>query len=87
MHRLVERTGSFHIETLLIVVRIPPGYHALASLRRVIPVLHIVLLRHPSRTRVAHVIAAQPVTYIIGCVLVDEVPPPHFGFGGGADRV
>src|SRR4029077_15690094 len=45
----------------------------------VVPVLHVVLLGQPGRTRVAYVVVAQEILDRGWCRGVDQVPPPHLG--------
>src|SRR5437899_3584066 len=71
-------------EAHLVVVGIAPRDDPLAGERGIAPVLHVVLLGHPSRPRIAQVIVPEHVLHFRRRVGIDQEPAPGFGPEGPA---
>src|SRR5207248_8626984 len=66
-------------QPLLVAVGVAPRNRAAACSMRVVPVLHVVLLGQPGRTRIADVIVAQEGFDLGWRCRVDEIPAPNLG--------
>src|SRR5437867_76033 len=71
-------------ETHLVVVGVAPRDDPLAGERGVAPVLHVVLLGHPGRPRIAEVIVPEDVLHFRRRVGIHQEPTPGFGLQGPA---
>src|SRR6058998_630446 len=71
-------------EAHLVVVGVAPRDDPLAGERGVVPVLHVVLLGHPGRSRIAEVIVPEDVLHFRRRVGIHQEPTPGFGLQGPA---
>src|SRR2546428_12320974 len=69
-------------EAHLVVVGVAPRDDPLAGERGVVPVLHVVLLGHPGRSRIAEVIGPEHVLHFRRRVSIDQEPAPGSGLHG-----
>src|SRR6516225_4638785 len=75
---------NLETEPLLVAVGVAPRDRAATRCVRVVPVLHVVLLGHPSRAGITDVVVAQEILDLRRCRLVDQVPAPHLRLVGAA---
>src|SRR5882724_7397731 len=68
-----------HLKThpLLVTVRVAPGDGPPAGRMGIVPILHIILFRQPTRTGIADVVLAQEVLNLRRSLLVYQIPAPH----------
>src|SRR5499426_429506 len=71
-------------EAHLVVVGVAPRDDTFAGEGGVVPVLHVVLLGHPSRTRIAQVVVPEHVLHLRRCIAIDQEPAPRLGPEGPA---
>src|SRR3989441_1915342 len=71
-------------EAHLVVVGVAPRDDPLAGERGVVPILHVVLLGHPGRPRIAQVIVPEHVLHFRRRVGIHQEPAPGFGPEGPA---
>src|SRR5919198_865080 len=70
---------DFKPHPLLVAVRIAPRYGPPAGRMGIVPVLHIVLFRQPTRPGIPDVVLAKEFFPLGWGFSVDHIPPPHLG--------